>query len=405
MPTTVDRLLPTEEAEALLELTRELATKELAPQVHDAEEKGEFPAAAYALLGKSGLMSLPFAEELRRGRPAVRGLPAGRRGDRHGLAERRPSALSVHSLTASVVAANATEEQCATWLPRMLGGELARCLLPVRAAGRVRRQRHQDPRRPSTATRTSSPAPSSGSATARAPTTTSSSRAPTSTRRRGLSAFVVPADTPGMSFGAPEKKMGLACDVTTQVLFDGARIPVDQRIGARGRRHEGRALRARLRPARHRCRRHRHRPGCDGARGRLRPRAPPVREGRSASSRGCSSCSPSSAAETERARATYLHAARLKDAGRPFSRQASHREADRHRRGHARLHRRRPGARRQRLHPRLPRRAASSATPRSPRSSRAPTRSSGWSSAATSCADRTSSRRRLTRRVRRVGAG
>ena len=30
MPTTVDRLLPTEEAEALLELTRELATKELA---------------------------------------------------------------------------------------------------------------------------------------------------------------------------------------------------------------------------------------------------------------------------------------------------------------------------------------------------------------------------------------
>ena len=46
MATTVDRLLPTEEAEALLELTRELATKELAPQVHDAEEKGEFPAAA-----------------------------------------------------------------------------------------------------------------------------------------------------------------------------------------------------------------------------------------------------------------------------------------------------------------------------------------------------------------------
>jgi alkylation response protein AidB-like acyl-CoA dehydrogenase len=63
MPTTVDRLLPSEEAEALLELTRELATKELAPQVAEAEEKGEFPASAYALLGKSGLMSLPFAEE------------------------------------------------------------------------------------------------------------------------------------------------------------------------------------------------------------------------------------------------------------------------------------------------------------------------------------------------------
>src|SRR4029453_11000958 len=64
MPTTVDRLLPTEEAEALLGLTREIATKELAPQVHDAEEKGEFPSAAYQLLGKSGLLTLPFTEEV-----------------------------------------------------------------------------------------------------------------------------------------------------------------------------------------------------------------------------------------------------------------------------------------------------------------------------------------------------
>ena len=63
MPTTVDRLLPSEEAEALLELTREIATKELAPQVAEAEERSAFPAEAYRLLGKSGLMSLPFAEE------------------------------------------------------------------------------------------------------------------------------------------------------------------------------------------------------------------------------------------------------------------------------------------------------------------------------------------------------
>ena len=52
--------------------------------------------------------------------------------------------------------------------------------------------------------------------------------------KRGLSAFVVPADTAGMSFGAPEKKMGLACDVTTQVIFEGARIPAAQLIGEEG---------------------------------------------------------------------------------------------------------------------------------------------------------------------------
>jgi len=46
--TDVVRLLPTEEAEALLELTRELATKELAPQVHDAEENGVWDPRAKA---------------------------------------------------------------------------------------------------------------------------------------------------------------------------------------------------------------------------------------------------------------------------------------------------------------------------------------------------------------------
>ena len=181
MPTTVDRLLPTEEAEALLELTRELATKELAPQVAEAEEKGEFPAAAYALLGKSGLLSLPFSEEQGGGgQPYEVYLQVVEE-----VAAVWPSVavgMSVHTLTASVVAANASPEQCATWLPRMLGGDWlgAYCLSEPQAG--LRRQRDQDPGHRWTGTRTSSPAPSSGSATGPAPTTTSSSPAPATTR-------------------------------------------------------------------------------------------------------------------------------------------------------------------------------------------------------------------------------
>ena len=64
MPASVERLLPTDEARALLSLTRELATKELAPQVADAEEAATFPAETYRLLGETGLLSLPFAEEV-----------------------------------------------------------------------------------------------------------------------------------------------------------------------------------------------------------------------------------------------------------------------------------------------------------------------------------------------------
>src|SRR4029077_12436002 len=52
--------------------------------------------------------------------------------------------------------------------------------------------------------------------------------------KRGLSALLVPAGTDGMTYGAPERKMGLACDVTTQVIFDGARIPAAQLVGDEG---------------------------------------------------------------------------------------------------------------------------------------------------------------------------
>lgn len=48
---------------------------------------------------------------------------------------------------------------------------------------------------------------------------------------RGISAFVVEKDTPGMSFGANEYKMGWNAQPTAQVVFEGARIPVDAMLG------------------------------------------------------------------------------------------------------------------------------------------------------------------------------
>lgn len=48
---------------------------------------------------------------------------------------------------------------------------------------------------------------------------------------RGISAFVVDKDTPGVSFGAEEHKMGWNAQPTAQVVFDGARIPADAMLG------------------------------------------------------------------------------------------------------------------------------------------------------------------------------
>jgi len=51
---------------------------------------------------------------------------------------------------------------------------------------------------------------------------------------KGISCLVIDKDTPGVSFGANEKKLGWHSQPTAQVIFDDARIPVANRVGAEG---------------------------------------------------------------------------------------------------------------------------------------------------------------------------
>jgi alkylation response protein AidB-like acyl-CoA dehydrogenase len=306
--------------ESLLELTCEIATKELAPQVHDAEERGEFPEAAYRLLGKSGLLSLPFPEEYGGGaQPYETYLQVVEE-----IATAWPSVgvgISVHCLTANVVAANGSAALRDEWLPRKLSGDWlgAYCLSEPQAGSDVSGIRTR--------------ATLDGGAYVVNGTKQWISNgscadyyilfARTSDdAKRGLSAFLVPADTEGMTFGAPEKKMGLACDVTTQVVFDDARIPAAQLVG-----DEGAGMKVAL-------------SALDAGRLGIAAVATGIAQsalahavtyagerkqfGRSIGDlQGLQFLLADMAADVERARATYLHAARLKDAGRPYSRQAS----------------------------------------------------------------------------------
>ncbi|MEE4544259.1 acyl-CoA dehydrogenase family protein [Streptomyces sp. V4-01] len=53
-------------------------------------------------------------------------------------------------------------------------------------------------------------------------------------RSKGISAFVVEKDDEGLSFGAPEKKLGIKGSPTREVYFDNVRIPADRIIGEEG---------------------------------------------------------------------------------------------------------------------------------------------------------------------------
>jgi hypothetical protein len=321
--TTVERLLPTDDdgvAESLFELTREIATQELAPRVQEAEERGEFPEAAYRLLGKSGLLSLPFAEDVGGGAQSYQTFLQVVEE----IATAWPSVgvgLSVHTLTCNVVDANGSAEVKQEWLPRMLGGDWlgAYCLSEPQAGSDVSGIRTRATREGDTyVVNGTKQWISNGSCAdyyilfART----------SDDAKHGLSTFLVPAESEGLTFGAPERKMGLACDVTTQLVFDDARVPASQLVG-----EEGAGMRIAL-------------AALDSGRLGIAAVATGIAQAALAHAvayagereqfgrkigeqQGLQFLLADMAADVERARATYLYAARLKDAGRPFSRQAS----------------------------------------------------------------------------------
>lgn len=51
---------------------------------------------------------------------------------------------------------------------------------------------------------------------------------------KGISAFLLPAGTPGLSYGKKEEKMGLRASPTVELVLEGCRLPEDHRIGPEG---------------------------------------------------------------------------------------------------------------------------------------------------------------------------
>jgi hypothetical protein len=144
----------------------------------------------------------------------------------------------------------------------------------------------------------------------------------TSGTRDGISCFLVPADTDGLSADSPERKMGLTGSATATMRFDDVRVPVERLLG-----EEGDGLRIAL-------------AGLDAGRLGIAAVATGLAQGALDQAvayaqeretfgkpiiehQGLAFLLADMEAAVQSARATTLHAARLKDAGLPFSREAS----------------------------------------------------------------------------------
>lgn len=230
-PARVDRLLPTEEAGDLLALATELADGELAPRAADFEERGVFPREVLRTLGRAGLLGLPYPEsDGGAGQPyevylQVLEILAGRW---LAVAE----AVSVHTLACYPVAAHGGE-RLRKLLPDMLGGDLlgAYCLSEPQggsdAAALTTRAVLTDDEYVVTGTK----AWITHAASADFYNIFCRTGGPGA---RGISCLLADAGTPGIVPQAPERTMGLRSSPVAQIAFDGARVPADRLVGREG---------------------------------------------------------------------------------------------------------------------------------------------------------------------------
>lgn len=231
-PPPVDRHLPTDEARDLLELVRDLCRREIAPAAAEGEHAGHFPRDTFALLSRSGLLGLPYAEEFGGGgQPyevylqVLEEVAAARLTVGLGI--------SVHSLACHALAEFGGKEQRAEHLPAMLGGQLlgAYCLSEPASGSDAASLRTRAVRDGADWVLEGTKAWTTHGGVADFYTVLARTGGEGA---HGISAFLVPGDADGLSAAAPERKMGMSGSPTAQVHFDGVRVPDARRIGEEG---------------------------------------------------------------------------------------------------------------------------------------------------------------------------
>ncbi|OYO00220.1 acyl-CoA dehydrogenase family protein [Enemella evansiae] len=227
----VDRLLPDEDARELVDLVAAFSRAELQPVAAAAEKAEEFPREMFRRLGELGLLGMPYPDEFG-------GMDQPYEVYLQALEEVSAAWLSVgvgvsvHIMTCFPLLEFGTPQQRERFAGDLIGGRLlgAYALSEAQAGSDI-----------TSMTTTAKADGDDYLLTGAKAWITHASHADyyttfarTGPGPRDLSCFLVPADADGLSFGAPEQKMGLTASTTAAVYFDGVRVAADRRIGEEG---------------------------------------------------------------------------------------------------------------------------------------------------------------------------
>jgi alkylation response protein AidB-like acyl-CoA dehydrogenase len=235
MVSTITPLTPaltTEEREAILEAVREFAETQLAPHALEWDAQSHFPRETLGRGGELGLGGIYVREDV--------GGSGLSRSDAAAIFEELAQGdtaiaayISIHNMVAWMIDTYGTEAQRTEWLPLLtsMSGFGSYCLTEPGAGSDAAAITTSAIRDGDEFVLTGVKQFISGAGAASVYIVMARTGEPGA---RGITAFLVPADTPGLSFGANEKKMGWNAQPTRQVMLDEVRVPAASMLGSEG---------------------------------------------------------------------------------------------------------------------------------------------------------------------------
>ncbi len=230
--TVTPAALTDEERAAIIDAVREFAQSRLAPNALDWDRRKHFPRDVLAEAGELGLGGIYVRDDV--GGTGLRRTDAAAIFEQLAVGDPAIAAyISIHNMVAWMIDTNATEAQRQEWLPRLVTmRDLGAYCLTEPGAGSD-----------AAAITTSAIADGddyvltgvkqfiSGAGEASVYVVMARTGEPGA---KGITAFLVPADAPGLSFGPNEQKMGWNAQPTRQVILDEVRVPAAAILGELG---------------------------------------------------------------------------------------------------------------------------------------------------------------------------
>ena len=213
----------------IAETAAAFAEKRVAPYALEWDENHHFPIDVLREAAELGMAAIYCRDDV--GGSELRRLDAVRIFEELAKADPTIAAfLSIHNMCAWMVDSFGTHEQRKSWVPRLASMEsfASYCLTEPDAGSDASALRTKAVREGGDYVIDGVKQFISGAGTSDVYVVMARTG---SDGPRGISAFVVEKGTPGLSFGADERKMGWNAQPTAQVIFEGVRVPADAMLG------------------------------------------------------------------------------------------------------------------------------------------------------------------------------